>query len=55
MKDDIMELAELEIDRLIGVCHKQGLNYWEILGLFLNKCLTLQMMADAEYHLKGGS
>ena len=51
---DVIELAEEEIDKLIAVCHKQGLNYWEILGIFLERCQSLRLQADAEYHLKGG-
>lgn len=50
-----IELAEIEVARLVDVFHKQGLNYWEILRIFLSTCLTLQMLADTEYWMKLGS
>lgn len=51
---DIIVLAETEVDKLIMVCHRQGLNYWQILKIFLDRCQILQMRADAEYYLKRG-
>ena len=45
---DAIELAEIEINRLIEVCHKQGLSYATILGLLLNACKQLPMLSDAE-------
>ena len=56
MLDDIeaIELFENEVDRLIEVGHKQELNYHQILKVFLPRCVTLLMLADQEYYLKGG-
>ena len=51
MESETIELAEAEVDRLIAVCHK-SLNYWQILRIFLNACIKLQMQADCEYFLK---
>ncbi len=48
------ELADREVTRLIDVCHKQGLNYWQILDIFLRKVCDLHLMASAEYRMKGG-
>lgn len=47
-----IELAEQECERLIEVCHKQGLNYWEILRIFLIACQDLYLKAEVEYRLK---
>lgn len=47
---DAIELAELEVSRLIEVCHKQ-LNYFEILKLFLIACQELQMLSEVEYQM----
>ena len=43
-----IELAELDVDRLISVMHQQ-LNYWQILRIFLIACDNLYIKADAEY------
>ena len=51
---DTIELAETEVARLIEVCHRQGLSYWQILRLFLLACHNLYIQTDAEYWLKGG-
>ena len=48
------ELFEADVDRLIEVGHK-SLSYWQILKVFLKKCVTLQMLADSEYYIKGGT
>ena len=48
---DAIELAEIDVDRLILVCHKQGLNYFQILRIFLNASVKLQIMSSAEYYL----
>lgn len=45
------ERAEVEIARLIEILHKE-LNYWQILQLFLEASVKLQMRAEAEYQLK---
>ena len=49
---ELIENAEIDLDRLILVFHKSGLNYWQILKVFLARCVTLQMQADIEYNLK---
>lgn len=51
---ELVEDAEIDLDRLIVVFHKNGLNYWEILRMFLDYCPKLLMQADCEYHLKLG-
>ena len=51
---DTIELAETEINRLVGVIHSQGLSYWQILRLFLLACQNLYIQADTDYWLKGG-
>ena len=57
MADDAeaIELFEVDIDRLITVGHKQGLSYFQILKVFLSRCVQLQMQADMEYYAKGGT
>ena len=57
MPDDIdsIELFEIDVDRLVNVGRKQGLNYWQILTVFLARCVSLQMQAEAEYRVKGGT
>jgi len=54
MVDDAetIELAEGEVARLVDVCHKQGLTYWQILGLLWVACQNLYAQADAEDYLK---
>lgn len=51
---ELIETAETELDRLISIMHNSGLNYWEILKLFVMKSETLLMMSQAEYCQKGG-
>jgi len=48
----LFELAEDELDMLIKKMHKSGLNYWVILGLFLDRSVLLRKQADAEYQVK---
>ncbi len=49
-KAKAIETAELQIDQLIKVCHRE-LNYWEILCIFLESCQKLIMLAEVEYYL----
>ena len=49
---ELIELAESEIEFLIEKAHRSGLNYWQILKIFLVKVETLVMRADEEYWLK---
>ncbi len=51
---ELKEQAESSISYLTEDLHRQGLNYQQILGLFLDKSVTLFMQAQAEYFLKGG-
>lgn len=51
-RPDLLEKAEIDTRHLIDVFHVQGLNYWQILRIFLNSCVQLQIMADAEFYLK---
>jgi len=48
---DAIELAELDVDRLINVMHRQ-LNYWQVLRIFLIACDNLYIKADTEYWIK---
>jgi len=50
-KSDLEEF-ELKLNDLIHEAHKSGVNYWEVLRIFLNICQHLQMQADAEYYAK---
>ena len=52
---DNIDLAEAEVARLVDVAHKQGLNYWEIQGIFIKACANLYIQASCEYHIKGGN
>ncbi len=49
-----IDLAESQVATLIDVCHKQGLNYWEILNIFIRALCDLHLKASAEYRIKGG-
>ncbi len=49
-----IELAESEVATLIEVAHRQGLNYWEILDIFLRAVVDLHVKASAEYQLRQG-
>ncbi len=51
MPDNVeaLKIAEVAVAHLVEVAHRQGVNYWEILRIFLKACLTLQMLADVEY------
>lgn len=49
---DEIDLAESEICRLIEVAKQQGLNSWEILGIFLKACDSLYLAAECEYRVK---
>lgn len=52
---ETIELFELDVDRLINVGHNQGLNYFQLLKVFLSHCVQLQMQAEMEYFAKGGT
>ena len=52
---ETIELFEVDIDRLINAGHKQGLNYFQLLKVFLSYCVQLQMQAEMEYFAKGGT
>ncbi len=52
---DLIENAEIELTRLINVMHKEGLNYWEILGLLLRVNESVYLQSGAEYQVKGGN
>lgn len=49
---ETIELFESELDRLIMVGHKQGLNYWEILKICLCRCSSLAMQSEVELYQK---
>jgi hypothetical protein len=48
---DNIDLVESEVARLVDVAHKQGLNSWELLDIFLRACVTLHLQASAEYRI----
>ncbi len=50
---DMLELAELEVYRLVDVMHRQGLNYHQIFRIFTEACAGIEARAEAENHLKG--
>ncbi len=49
---EALEIAEAEVTRLIEVCHKQGVNYWQILDIFLRATCDLHLKASVEYQSK---
>ena len=49
---ELIEQAEDDLNRLVMIFHRSGLNYWQILGLLLELCLELYQQADAEYWQK---
>ncbi len=48
MEDYMTELAKTEVNRLVQVLHKQGLNYWQILGIFLVMVQNLYLQAGLD-------
>jgi len=50
---DAIEQLEIDVDMLVNAGHKQGLNYWQILKVFLVRCVDLYIQAEAEHHVKG--
>jgi hypothetical protein len=51
---ELNKLADKELEFIIQKAHNSGLNYWQILKIFLRKVEMLVMLADTEYWLKGG-
>jgi len=51
---ELIELLETEVDFLISKAHKSGLNFWQILRVFLLRCEGLMIQSEAEYYQKGG-
>ena len=51
---ELLRLAELEVAKLIEVAHKQGLNYWQLMDIFLRASYDLHLKASVEYYMKGG-
>lgn len=51
MDVELQEKIELELDRLINDYHRQGIKYWDILRILLDKCPILLMQAEGEYWL----
>ena len=49
-KAKALETAELQIDQLVKLCHRE-LNYWEILCIFISTCQKLIMLSGTEYYL----
>lgn len=47
-----LSMAETQVARLIEVAHRQGLNYWQILDIFLRAVCDLHLKASAEYWVK---
>ena len=49
---DNAELLESEAEFLIEKAHRSGMNYWQVLKIFLVKVESLVMRADQEYFMK---
>ena len=49
---ELIEDAEIELNRLLAVFHKWGLNYWQILRILLTTAPLVQLQAEAEYRSK---
>ena len=44
-----IEMAELDVARLMEVSRRNGLSSWELLRILLLACQTLYIRADVEY------
>lgn len=49
---ELLENAEFDLHILIETTHSRGLNYWQILRLFLKAVDALVMKADCEWWMK---
>ncbi len=49
-----LDLAESEIAFLITKAHNSGLNYWQILDIFLRATCDLHIKASTEYQIRQG-
>ena len=49
---DLMEETELELTRLIWRQHNAGLNFWELMKIFLDYTQKLAMQSEGEYAQK---
>jgi len=49
---ELIELLEDELDLIVNKAHKSGLNFWQILRVFLEHCCRLQLQAEAEFWKK---
>ncbi len=45
---DAIELAEIDMDRLINVMHKQGLDFKHILQILRNKYIDVKIQSEVE-------
>ena len=48
-EDEALKLAELEVERLIEVCLKQGLSSAQILRLLLSACIDILDLPKVPY------
>ena len=51
-QDNLIEDAEIELNRLLHVFRKWGLNNWQILRILLTTAPLVQLQAEAEYQSK---
>ena len=48
-KPELVEGLEDELDIIVHKARHSGMNYWEILKVFLKRCSTLAMQSESEY------
>lgn len=51
-ESNLIEYAEIDLDRTIAKWYKLGINYIQLLGLFIEQCEFLKMKIAAEKKLK---
>ena len=51
---ELTQGLEDELDIIVHKARRSGMNYWEILKVFMKRCMTLMMQSEAEYRTKGG-
>uniref|UniRef100_A0A6H2A3T1 Uncharacterized protein n=1 Tax=viral metagenome TaxID=1070528 RepID=A0A6H2A3T1_9ZZZZ len=46
---ELIQGLEDELDILVHKAHHSGMNYWDILKVFMKRCSTLAMQSESEY------
>ena len=49
---EAVKMLEDEVGLLIMKSHHSGMNYWQILNVFMKCCLELMVQSEVEYHVK---